>query len=169
VIVTLPAGALVLLIGSSGAGKSTFARRHFQPTEVLSSDEMRGLVADDPHDQSATEPAFELLHAALRLRLARGRLSVIDATNVEHWARQQPLAMARRFRRPAVAIVLDLPLETCLARNAARDVPRPAAAIRRQQRSLRDSIGMLPGEGYVATWVLVSEDEVDQVRVQRGG
>ena len=167
--ISLPGDAMVMLIGPSGAGKSTFAASHFLPTEVLSSDAMRALVADDPHDQGATDAAFELLHAALGLRLARRRLTVVDATNVEHWARQQPLAMARRARRPAVAIVFDVPLEECLAHNAARDVPRPAAAIRRQHRWLRDSIGSLPGEGFVGTWTLASEQEVSQVRIERVG
>ena len=166
-IIRLPRDAMVLLIGPSGAGKSTFAARHFLPTEVLSSDEMRAMVADDPHDQAATEAAFELLHAALTLRLARRRLTVVDATNVEHWARQQPLSIARRLRRPAVALVFDLPLETCLAHNAARDDPRPATAIRRQHRTLRDSMGTLPGEGFAAIWTLTSEEELNQLRIER--
>jgi predicted kinase len=167
VIISLPDDAMVLLIGPSGAGKSTFAARHFRPTEVLSSDAMRAMVADDPRDQGATDAAFELLHAALTLRLARRRLSVVDATNVEHWARQQPLAIARRARRPAIAIVFDVPLEVCLAHNAARSDPRPAAAIRRQHRFLRDSFGFLPGEGFGAVWRLSSEDEVSDARVER--
>ncbi|HEX6655713.1 MAG TPA: AAA family ATPase [Candidatus Limnocylindria bacterium] len=169
VIISLPADAMVMLIGPSGAGKSTFAAGHFLPTEVLSSDAMRALVADDPHDQGATDAAFELLHAALTLRLARRRLTVVDATNVEHWARQQPLAIARRARRPAVAIVFDLPLEECLAHNAARAAPRPAAAIRRQHRWLRDSMGFLSGEGFASAWTLASEDEVSQAQVVRVG
>jgi protein phosphatase len=167
VIIRLPRDAMVLLIGPSGAGKSTCAARHFRPTEVLSSDEMRAMVADDPHDQAATEAAFELLHAALTLRLARRRLTVVDATNVEHWARQQPLSIARRLRRPAVALVFDLPLETCLAHNAVRDAPRPAPAIRRQHRTLCGSIGALPGEGFEAIWTLTSEEEVNQLRIER--
>lgn len=166
-IISLPDDAMVMLIGPSGAGKSTFAASRFLPTEVLSSDAMRAMVADDPHDQGATDAAFELLHATLQLRLARRRLTVLDATNVEHWARQQPLAIARRLRRPAVGIVFDLPLDVCLAHNAARDVPRPAAAIRRQHRWLRDSIGFLPGEGFEATWTLASEQDVSTARIER--
>lgn len=166
-IISLPPGAAVLLIGPSGAGKSTFAARHFAATEVLSSDAMRAMVADDPNDQQATEAAFELLHTALSLRLARRRLTVVDATNVEGWARQRPLAIARRQRRPAVAIVLDLPLDICLKRNASRPKPRPAAAIRRQHRSLAGSLESLAAEGFAATWVLRTETEVDGAQVER--
>lgn len=158
---------MVLLIGPSGAGKSTFAARHFRPTEVLSSDEMRAMVADDPHDQRATEAAFELLHTALSLRLGLRRLTVVDATNVEGWARQQPLAVARRLGRPAVAIVLALPLAVCLARNLERDHPRPVTAIRRQHRWMLDAVESLPGEGFAAIWPLSGEAEVEAVRITR--
>jgi protein phosphatase len=169
VIIALPADAAVLLIGPSGSGKSTFAIRHFAPTEVLSSDQMRAIVADDPMDQHATDAAFELLHTALTLRLAMRRLTVVDATNVEGWARQPMLAIARRLRRPAVAIAFDLPLDACLRHNLSRADPRPQAAIRRQHRWLAQSLPSLAAEGFAATWVLSSEAEVDAARVERVG
>jgi protein phosphatase len=167
-IISLPSDAAVLLIGPSGAGKSTFAARHFAATEVLSSDAMRAMVADDPNDQQATEAAFELLHTALTLRLALRHLTVVDATNVEEWARQRPLAIARRQRRPAVAIVFDLPLDACLGRNASRLNPRPVAAIRRQHRWLADSLPSLEVEGFATVWVLRTEADVDGAQVDRG-
>jgi protein phosphatase len=166
-IISLPPDAAVLLIGPSGAGKSTFAARHFATTEVLSSDQMRAMVADDPNDQQATEAAFELLHTAMTLRLARRRLTVIDATNVEGWARQPLLAIARRQRRPAVAIVFALALETCLQRNLLRENPRPPASIRRQYRWMVDTMPTLDADGFAATWVLRTPEEVDAARVER--
>ena len=166
-IISLPSDAAVLLIGPSGAGKSTFAARHFAPTEVLSSDDMRAMVADDPNDQEATEAAFELLHTALTLRLALRRLTVIDATNVEGWARQPLLAIARRQRRPAVAIVFALPLQVCLARNLERKSARPPASIRRQYRWMVETMPTLDADGFAATWVLRSPEEVDAVRLSR--
>jgi protein phosphatase len=169
VIISLPADAAILLIGPSGAGKSTFAARHFTPTEVLSSDQMRAMVADDPMDQHATDAAFELSHTALTLRLAMRRLTVIDATNVEGWARQPLLAIARRQRRPAVAIVFDIPLDACLRNNLARSDPRPPAAIRRQHRWLAESLPSLAAEGFAATWVLRTETEVDGAELTREG
>jgi predicted kinase len=162
----LPATALVLLVGISGSGKSTFAARHFLPTQVLSSDGMRAVVADDPNDQAATEAAFELLHTIASLRLARGRLCVVDATNVERWARGRLLALARRNRRPAAAIVLDVPIEVALARNAVRTDRRlPPAAIRRQARWMAGSTDSLEEEGFAPVWTLGSVDAVDRVRV----
>src|SRR5579883_1462190 len=103
---TIPELSLVLLIGPSGAGKSTFARRHFRPTEVLNSDHCRALVRDDETDQSATRDAFEVLHLIAAKRLAAGRLTVIDATNVQPEARRPLLAVARQYHCLPVAIVL---------------------------------------------------------------
>lgn len=167
--IRVAAGSLVALVGASGAGKTTFAARAFPATQVLSSDAMRAIVADDPNDQSATDAAFELLHTALALRLARGRTTVVDATNVERWARERLLAVARRHRRPASAIVLALPLEVSLARNAARSRPRPAAAIRRQHRFLAGALAGLPDEGWDPVWLLGDEAAVNGASVRLEG
>jgi protein phosphatase len=167
-VLRLPADALVLLIGIAASGKSTFARQHFAPTEILSSDALRALITDDPSAQGATDDAFDLLHRILAMRLRRRRLTVVDATNVEDWARRELIAVARRHQRPAVAIVLDLPLEEALRRNLERPAPRPpAAALRRQHGWLRSSVSSLPHEGFAAVHVLSSPDEVDAVRVER--
>ena len=164
---SLPADALVLLVGIAGSGKTTFASRHFRPTQVLSSDALRGMIADDPTAQGATEDAFDLLHRLLEMRLRRGRPTVVDATNVEEWARRELVTIARRLRRPVVAIVLDLPFETLLERNAVRsDGARPRAALTRQARWLRDSLLSLPHEGFDAIHRLGSEEDVDGVRVE---
>jgi len=159
---------MVLLIGVAASGKSTFARRHFSSTEILSSDALRAVITDDPHAQAATDDAFDLLHRILGMRLRRGRLTVVDATNVEGWARVELLDVARRHRRPTAAIVLDLPLEVSLARNLGRPSPRPpAAAIRRQHRWLVDSLPDLASEGYAAVHHLRSAREIDAVRIER--
>src|SRR5213593_1150922 len=102
--ISIPELSLVVLVGPSGAGKSTFARKLFKPTEVLSSDFCRGLVSDDENDQSATNDAFDLLHYITRKRLAAGRLTVIDATNVQPEARRPLIALAREYHVLSVAI-----------------------------------------------------------------
>jgi protein phosphatase len=151
----LPGDALVVLIGISGSGKSTLAARHFDPSDILSSDAFRAIVSGDEADQGATEDAFSLLHAALEMRLRRARLTVVDATNVEGWARRALLAIADRFGRPAVAIVLEVPPATAMARIAARTARRvPAPAMRRQQLVLERSIDRLADEGFAAVYRL---------------
>ena len=166
----IPADALVLLVGIAASGKSTFARRHFAPTEILSSDALRAMIADDPAAQGATDDAFDLVHRILAMRLRRGRLTVVDATNVEDWARAELVAVARRHRRPAAAIVLDLPLAVALERNAGRAAPRPPpAALRRQHRWLVESLPALASEGFAAVHHLRSADAIDGARIERSG
>ena len=167
-VLSLSADALVLLIGIAASGKSTFAAGHFAPTEILSSDALRAMITDNPSAQGATDDAFDLLHRILAMRLRRGRLTVVDATNVEDWARAEMLAVGRRHRRPVVALVLDVPLDVALARNAARPSPRPPpAALRRQHRWLADSLLTLPAEGFDAVHHLGSVEEIDGARIER--
>ena len=162
----VPGDALVLLIGIAASGKSTFAARHFLPTEVLSSDALRAMITDDPHAQGATDDAFDLLHRLLAMRLRRGRRTVVDATNVEGWARAELLGIARRHRRPVVAIVLDLPLDVAMERNLGRPQPRPPnAALRRQHRWLQDTLVELPHEGLAAIHHLRTPADVDAASV----
>jgi len=160
----IPNLSLVVLVGASGSGKSTFARRHFKPTEVLSSDVSRGLVADDETDQSATKDAFDVLHYIAAKRLAAGRLTVVDATNVQPMARQPLIALARRYHVLPVAIVFDLPERVSHERNHARpDRQFGPHVVRRQLQDLRRSIDGLQREGFRTVHVLHSVAEVDAV------
>ena len=118
--IKIPELSLVLLIGPSGCGKSTFARKHFKNTEVISSDFCRGLVSDDENDQSATKKAFELLHYILRKRLSAGRLTVVDATNVQPESRKPLIEIAKEFHLFAVAIVFNFDEKICHERNRNR-------------------------------------------------
>src|SRR4051794_27456958 len=95
--IKIPKLSLVVLIGPSGSGKSTFARKHFLSSEVISSDYCRGLVSDDVNDQAASKDAFEVLHFIAAKRLARGRFTVVDATNVQLEARTPLVQLARKY------------------------------------------------------------------------
>ncbi len=157
--IELPDMSLVVLIGTTGSGKSTFARQHFLPTEVLSSDFFRGLVADDENDQAATTPAFEALHFVAGKRLAAGRLTVIDATNVQLDARKPLIALARQYHVLPVAIVLDIPEKVCEERNSGRpDRQGLGHVLARQRTALRRSIGGLGREGFRHVWTVHLED-----------
>jgi protein phosphatase len=170
--VVIPDPSLVILVGAAGAGKSTFAARHFDATEILSSDRYRAMVSGDEADQTATRAAFARLHRDLARRLADGRLTVVDATNVERSAREALLERARAAGVPAVAIVLDLPPATVLARNADRTRRSvDEAVVRRHLDRLRRSLDgpepQLRGEGITTIVILRDPVEVDRVRVRR--
>ncbi|HZG66571.1 MAG TPA: polynucleotide kinase-phosphatase, partial [Herpetosiphonaceae bacterium] len=166
--IKIPELALVVLIGASGSGKSTFAKHHFKSTEVLSSDFCRGLVSDDENDQSATKDAFDVLHFIAAKRLAAGRLTVVDATNVQVEARKPLVALAREYHCLPVAIVLDLPERVCQERNRSRaDRDFGPHVIRRQTQDLRRSLRGLQREGFRHVFVLDGPEAVATVTVTR--
>ncbi|RSD13327.1 polynucleotide kinase-phosphatase [Amycolatopsis eburnea] len=163
---TVPDMALVVLVGASGSGKSTFARTHFAPTQVLSSDFFRGLVADDENDQAASPAAFDALHYVAGKRLAAGRTTVIDATNVQRASRASLVKLAKEHDVLPVAIVLDLPLAVCVARNASRpDRDFGDHVVRRQRGELQRSLKSLEREGFRRVHVLRSEAEVAEAEL----
>ncbi|MFE1255799.1 polynucleotide kinase-phosphatase [Streptomyces fungicidicus] len=159
--------SLVVLVGASGSGKSTFARRHFKPTEVISSDFCRGLVSDDENDQSASRDAFDVLHYIAGKRLAAGRRTVVDATSVQPDARRQLVALAKEHDVLPIAVVLDVPEEVCAERNAARgdraDMPR--RVVQRHVRELRRSLRHLEREGFRKVHVLRGVEEIEHATV----
>ncbi|MEU1312700.1 polynucleotide kinase-phosphatase [Streptomyces cinnamoneus] len=167
--VAVPDLSLVVLVGATGSGKSTFAARHFKPTETISSDFCRGLVSDDENDQSASKDAFDVLHYIVGKRLAAGRLTVVDATNVQPETRKQLVRLAREHDVLPVAIVLDIPEDVCAARNAARPDRAGVArrVIQRHQRELRRSLKHLEREGFRKVHVLRGVEKVAAAEVVR--
>jgi protein phosphatase len=165
--ITLPELSLVVLIGASGAGKSTFARRHFLPTEILSSDFCRGLVSDDENSLEATNDAFEVLHFIAGKRLSRANLTVVDATNVQKEAREPLVSLAKKYHVLPCAIVLDVPEKTCLERNESRpDRDFGPHVVRNHSRQLKRSLRNLKNDGFRHVWVL-SPEEIETVEITR--
>ena len=166
--IAIPELCLVVLIGPTGSGKSTFAARHFKPTEVVSSDVCRAMVADDATDQSATPDAFALLNFIAATRLRAGRLTVIDATSVQPQARKPLVGLAREHDCLPVAIVLNMPEALCLARNKERpERSFGPHVVRNQAAQLKRSLRKLKREGFRYVFVLNSPAEVEEAFVER--
>lgn len=166
--ITIPELSLVVLVGVSGSGKSTFGRKHFKPTEILSSDFCRGLVSDEENNQAATKDAFEILNFIARKRLAAGKLTVVDATNVQPEARKPLIQLARDFHCLPVAIVLNVPERTAHDRNASRpDRNFGPHVVRQQMQQLHRSLRNLEREGFRHVFILRTPEEIDAVTVER--
>jgi protein phosphatase len=165
---TVPDLSLVVLVGASGSGKSTFAARHFGQYEVLSSDFCRGLVSNDVNSQAATAAAFEVLQLIVGKRLDAGLLTVVDATNVQPEARKSLVGLARDHDVLPVVIVLDVPEPVCTARNATRpERDLPAHVVRRQHQQLRRSLRGLGREGFRTVHVLDGVEAVEAATIVR--
>lgn len=166
--ITIPELSLIAIVGVSSSGKSSFAKKHFKPTEIISSDFCRGLVSDDENDQSVSKEAFETLHFIAAKRLQKGKLTVIDATNLQQEARKQILDQARHYHCIPVAIVLNLPEKVCQERNTLRsDRNMGPHVIRQQTALLKRSIRHLKEEGFTHVYVLNSQEEIDQAIIER--
>jgi len=160
--------SLLVLAGAAGSGKSTLAARLFTPDQVLSSDAFRAAVGGDAGDQRVTRTAFAILHRELARRMASGRVTVVDATNVTSWARRSLVRRAVAAGVPAVAIVLDLPPELVLARNATREgCIVPTEVVRDHLDDLARSLRRgLEADGFSAIHVLRTATDVDALEVE---
>lgn len=164
----IPDFALVVLIGASGSGKSTFAARHFLPTEIVSSDKARGLVSDDETDQSVTSDAFELVRAIAEKRLKHRKLTVIDATNVRAADRKAWIDLARRWHALPVAVVIEPGIDICVERNKSRpDRHFGGAVVQRMVSEIRKGLRGLQREGFRQVWELRSPESVEAAAVTR--
>lgn len=158
--VELPSDGLIILVAPAGAGKSTFARRRFGPTEIVSSDACRALVSDDEANQTATDAAYTVFYSILRGRLSLGRLSVADATNLDAATRLRLRTLAAEFGRPSVALVLDVPIERCQAQNRARARRVPDDVILLHYEQYRTARELLPTEGHSAVHTIPADADI---------
>lgn len=162
--IKIPELSLVLLIGASGSGKSTFANKHFKKHEVVSSDICRGIVSNDENNQAATSDAFDLLNFIISKRLKNGLLTVVDATNVQKESRKKLINLAREYHILPVAIVLDLPQRVCEDRNDKRDDRNFGGhVIRQQKQQLKRSFKGLKREGFRKIYKFSSEEEISEI------
>ena len=170
-MLVLPDPSLVVLIGAAGSGKSTLAARLFALDEIVSSDALRAVVSGDEADQRISGVAFRILHRTVAKRLASGRLTVVDATNVVASVRRPLVARARAAGLPVTAIVLDLAPDRVRLQNAARSRVVDPDVIERHLAAVRSTVdaGRLELEGIDQVVVLTSPDDAAALTVERVG
>lgn len=164
--ILLPDPCLVVLCGPSGAGKSTFAREHFRPTQIVSSDRCRALISDtEDFGPESSGRAFSLLFETIRHRLALRRMTVADTTALERASRAQFIELARERRVPAILIALNIDESECLRREERRPRRVGNRVIRRQHRLMQTTLRSVASEGFLAIYVLDTE-HLNHVRIR---
>lgn len=163
--IVIPQKSLIVLCGPAASGKSSWAAKHFTQTQVVSSDECRGLICDDPANQAVTPLAFELMYSIIEKRLHLGRLTIADATNLKREHRRQLVRIANSVHFAAVAIVFNLPIEICAARNAGRARKVPEQALLDQFALLQKTLRKINNERFSAVYLL-DQDTEDTVSVR---
>src|SRR5271166_7104599 len=144
----VPDPALIVLVGPSGSGKSSWAAARYRPAEVVSSDQLRGIVGSGENDLDASADAFALLDQIVAARLRRGLTTVVDTLGLDPARRRSYLELARSGSMPAVAVLVDTDPAQCRRRNRARDRPVPAPVLEGQLRRMRAAAVGIRGEGW---------------------
>lgn len=158
---------MVVVIGTSGSGKSTFCKKHFLPTEILSSDALRAMISDDEDRLDISTEAFDTLHYLLEKRLELGRLTVVDATNVQKEARAPLIKIATKWHALRVAIFIDTPVPICHERNAQRPNRGFGPHVLRNQRAdFKRALGATRSERWHKIYT-VTPETIDQVEIVR--
>ncbi|MBN2693194.1 AAA family ATPase [bacterium] len=162
--IKIPELSLVLLVGTSSSGKSSFANRFFKSYEVVSSDYYRAIVSNNENNQKATKDAFELLHYTVAKRLKNALLTVVDATNLFAKDRLALLKIAKRYHFLPVAIVFNIDPKICEERDKKR-VDRNVGeyVINAQYKNLRNSLKKLKYEGFKQIHILKSPEDVNSI------
>jgi len=162
--ILVPGNSLVVLCGTAGAGKSSFAHRFFKATEIVSSDRCRALVGDDEADMTVSREAFILFKTIIDLRLSLGRLVVADSTALTRKAREDLRALARKNNSPVVVLVFDISVATCFRRDCERERKVGKETIERQRKLLDQTLRTISTEGYDRVYIL-RESEMDNVSI----
>ena len=133
--VRIVAPCLVVLVGPSASGKSTWASEQFEPSQVVSSDALRGLLGEGEHDLRASTDAFEVLDSVIERRQKRGLLTVVDTLGLDPGQRARWQALAAQHGVPCYAVAFDTPAAECKARNRKRRHQVPAKVLTQQLES----------------------------------
>jgi predicted kinase len=157
--------SIVVLCGPAACGKSTFAERHFRPTQIISSDWARARVCDDDRDQRFNAQAFALVHFLLEQRLTLNRLCVVDSTALTATARKELLDLARKFQVPAVAMLFNVPLETCVERDQKRERSVGRGVIERQYQIFEQAKAAIREEGFDQVLEL-QDGDLDKMQIE---
>lgn len=165
-IFSVPIDALLVLVGPAGSGKTSFAEKHFDPTQTVSSDQCRAFVSDDPTRLEVSREAFDVMMNIMRHRLRLGKTTVADSTALNPQIRRQFIKLAKKHRRPVIAVLFDVSRDRCLENNESRDREVPEKAIYNHHERFQEQKERIQEEESFDEVFVVDEETVDDVIVR---
>ena len=144
----LPAPCLVVLVGASSSGKSTWAAGTFRETEIVSSDRLRGVVGAGEDDQQAGAAAFSILEQIVVERMRRRLTTVVDTLGFDRDNRRRWAGLAHEAGLPAFVVVFDTPADQARARNTERPRPIPKSVLDKQLIRFRIVRAEIDDDGF---------------------
>lgn len=163
----IPTNALVLLVGPAGSGKTTFAQKHFRPTEIISSDEYRERISDDMTNQKCNGLVFNIVHQIVDARLSLQRLTVLDATNLTPESRETARNIAAAAKAPVFVLMVNTTLSDCLENNQKRGRVVPQDVIEKHWERYQQAVVDIPNEGYAFTGFITDEIQIGDIELQK--
>lgn len=163
--IRIPLNTLIILCGPAGCGKSTFARKYFLETQIVSSDRCRALISDNESDQSVSGMAFKIFHLLIDMRLSRGRLTVADSTALDRGARMRLKKLAAKHNCHTLLVMFNVPLEMCLKQNVSRERNVEPAVIKKHMQKLGRAARAITEEEYDQYYVF-DQGQAGQVAIE---
>ncbi len=164
-IIKLPRRTLLVLAGPAGSGKSTFARRRFSPTMIVSSDYCRALICDDENNQRVNRDAFDLFYYIIHKRMFQGRFTVADSTALQPEARQRLLDLAYRHGYLTCLLIFNVPEQISRNRNQQRERKVEEQVHGYHARLLQQTLQAAPHEGWNRLYILTPE-QIDTTTIE---
>lgn len=154
---------LVVLCGVAGCGKSTFAKKYFEPTAIVSSDQCRAIVCDDEENMGASSDAFDLFYSIIEKRMKYKKTVVADSTALSYETRKRLVKMGKDNGYDVVIIALNIPVDECIRRNSKRERVVSQRVIEKQYEAMERTLKYIDKEGFDQV-ILLQQKDVDDFK-----
>lgn len=158
--ITIPKPSLVILVGPSCSGKTTFSKKYFEDDEIISMD------LNNQGNKKAKENSIDILYNQISKKLEIGKIVVLDSSNLIESTRKVLLRFANEFHILPIAIVFNISEKECLKRNESKGIVSDCL-IKAQMTYLNKTLKTIEKEGFSKVYILNDTKDIDRVKIER--